>query len=110
MVATGIVTMTEDGKYSLPHDKSVINMWGHASTLFPIFCELFPKLEEATSQDGPSGNILFTAFLFKVYTFILKYLFYLCIWKHVRYILSFIPFEFSCISNKWIVYLNMHKK
>ena len=57
MVATGIVTMTEDEKYSLPHDKSVINMWGHVSTVFPIFCELFPKLEEATSQDGPSGNI-----------------------------------------------------
>ena len=77
MVATGIVTMTEDEKYSLPHDKSVINMWGHVSTVFPIFCELFPKLEEATSQDGPSGNICFSAFLSIFYTFILEYLFYM---------------------------------
>ena len=62
MNASGIVTMTEDGKYSLPYDKDSINMWGHVSTLFPIFCELFPKLEEATSQDGPSGYIFFQPF------------------------------------------------
>lgn len=56
MVAAGIVTITDDGKYSLPHDETKLKIWGHNAAAIPILSEMIPKLEEATTLDGPKGS------------------------------------------------------
>ncbi|XP_065928802.1 S-adenosylmethionine-dependent methyltransferase Rv2258c-like [Magallana gigas] len=55
MVAAGIVTITDDENYSLPHDKTQLKIWGHNAAAIPILSEMIPKLEEATKLDGPKG-------------------------------------------------------
>lgn len=55
MIAAGIVTINEDGKYSLPFKTNQLNLWGHISTVLPIFSQIFPQLQNAMSQDGPEG-------------------------------------------------------
>eukprot|EP00105_Crassostrea_gigas_P009733 XP_011424801.1 PREDICTED: uncharacterized protein LOC105326449 [Crassostrea gigas] len=55
MVAAGIVTITDDEKYSLPHDKTQLKIWGHNAAAITILSEMIPKLEEATKLDGPKG-------------------------------------------------------
>ncbi len=55
MVAAGIVTITDDDKYTLPHDEAQLKIWGHTATAIPILSEMIPKLEEATALDGPKG-------------------------------------------------------
>lgn len=55
MVAAGVVTLTEDGKYKLPYGKTQLSVWGHISTVIPIFSDLFPKLENVTLKNGPNG-------------------------------------------------------
>lgn len=59
MVAAGIVTtsITDDEKYSLPHEKTQIKNWGHIATVIPILSEIIPKLDEATTLDGPKGIV-----------------------------------------------------
>lgn len=56
MVAAGIVTITDDEKYSPPHDKTQLKIWGHNATAIPVLSELIPKLDEATALDGPKGG------------------------------------------------------
>ena len=55
MVAAGVVTLIEDGKYKLPYEKTQLSVWGHISTVIPIFSDLFPKLENVTLKNGPNG-------------------------------------------------------
>ncbi|XP_052682211.1 uncharacterized protein LOC128162846 isoform X1 [Crassostrea angulata] len=55
MVAAGIVTITEDDKYTLPHDEAQLKIWGHNAAAIPILSEMIPKLEEVTTLDGPKG-------------------------------------------------------
>nr|XP_034309525.1 uncharacterized protein LOC117683788 [Crassostrea gigas] len=55
MVAAGIVTITDDEKYSLPSNKAQLITWGHTATAIPILSEMIPKLEEVTTLDGPKG-------------------------------------------------------
>lgn len=55
MVAAGIVTINEDGKYCLPFEPNQLNIWGHVSSAIPILSQIFPQLQNATSQDGPQG-------------------------------------------------------
>lgn len=55
MVAAGIVSIAEDGKYSLPYKREMLDLWGQISTVIPIFSEAFPKLEDVTSPNGSNG-------------------------------------------------------
>lgn len=55
MVATGIVTITDDEKYSLPYNDNEIEMFGHISTAIPILSEIFPKLDKVAAIHGPNG-------------------------------------------------------
>lgn len=55
MVAAGIVTITDDDKYSLPHDKTQIKTWGHIATAIPILGDIIPKLDKAATLGGPKG-------------------------------------------------------
>lgn len=55
MVAAGIVTITDDEKYSLPSNKAQLITWGHNAAAIPILSEMIPKLEEVTTLDGPKG-------------------------------------------------------
>ncbi|XP_062600992.1 uncharacterized protein LOC134262630 [Saccostrea cucullata] len=55
MIAAGIVKLHEDGKYSLPFEESKLNYWGVISKALPILSEMFPKLQEVFSKDGPRG-------------------------------------------------------
>lgn len=55
MVAARIVTITDDDKYTLPHDDAQLRIWGQTAAAIPILSEIIPKLEEATSLDGPKG-------------------------------------------------------
>lgn len=63
MVAAGIVCIAEDGKYSLPYERHVLDSWGQYSTVIPIFSEAFPQLEQVTSSNGPNGYGYQTSFL-----------------------------------------------
>lgn len=55
MVAAGIVTINEDGRYSLPFETNQLNLWGHISTVLPILSQIFPQLQKTVSRDGPEG-------------------------------------------------------
>lgn len=57
MVAAGIVTITDDEKYSLPHDKTQIKTWGHIATAIPILGDIIPKLDKAATLGGPKGKM-----------------------------------------------------
>lgn len=55
LVAAGIVTINEEGKYSLPFETNQLKLWGHISTVIPILSQIFPQLQNAVSHEGPEG-------------------------------------------------------
>ncbi|XP_062617050.1 uncharacterized protein LOC134278782 [Saccostrea cucullata] len=62
MIAAGIVNLHDD-KYSLPFGEPQLRLWGSVSKLLPIFSEMFPKLEEVFSENGPRGYGYYEPFL-----------------------------------------------
>uniref|UniRef100_K1R6U0 Uncharacterized protein n=1 Tax=Magallana gigas TaxID=29159 RepID=K1R6U0_MAGGI len=56
LVAAGIVTINEEGKYSLPFETNQLKLWGHISTVIPILSQIFPQLQNAVSHEGPEGD------------------------------------------------------
>lgn len=55
MILAGIVTINEDGTYSLPYETNQLKLWGYISTVLPILSQIFPQLQKTVSQDGPEG-------------------------------------------------------
>lgn len=42
-------------KISLPHDTTQLKIWSHNAAAISVLSEMIPKLNEATSLDGPKG-------------------------------------------------------
>ncbi|XP_061186147.1 uncharacterized protein LOC133194164 [Saccostrea echinata] len=63
MISAGIVKLHEDGKYSLPFEKSLLKTSGIVASVLPIFSEMFPQLEKVMSKDGPRGYGYYDPFL-----------------------------------------------
>ncbi|XP_062615216.1 uncharacterized protein LOC134276953 [Saccostrea cucullata] len=63
MISAGIVRLHEDGKYSLPYEKSLVKQCGSIASVLPILCEMFPQLENVMAEDGPRGYGCYEPFL-----------------------------------------------
>ncbi|XP_062615217.1 uncharacterized protein LOC134276954, partial [Saccostrea cucullata] len=63
LISAGIVRLHEDGKYSLPYEEPVVRECCSIASVLPILCEMFPRLENVMSEDGPRGYGCYEPFL-----------------------------------------------